>query len=170
MEITLEEKNELEAIYKSFFGDERIKRMQSIPMHRGSNCYIHSFKVAKLAVKRALRHKSIDLKTLLLGAILHDYYLYDWRTEKDKKMSHCASHPKVSIANAVKDFDIPTSVQNIIRTHMWPFNLDEFPNTKEGRILTLADKSVFWREVFTSKKHKIKNNERYLNELSSLFD
>ncbi len=170
MNINNKEKLELEEIYSSLFKDERILKMQTIPMHRGSNCYIHSFKVAKLAVKRGLRHKNVNLKTLLLGSILHDYYLYDWRIEKDKRMSHCKKHPEVSINNASRDFNIEDDVKDIIRRHMWPFNITLFPDTKEARILTLADKSIFWKEVFTSKKHKQKNNELYLLKLSKLFD
>ena len=82
MKIDDKKKQELEDVYQSFLHDERILRMKDIQMHRGSNCYIHSFKVAKLAIKRALRHNKGDLYVILLGAILHDYYLYDWRKDK----------------------------------------------------------------------------------------
>ena len=77
MKISDEEKQKLEQTYQSFLNDPKILRMKDIPMHRGSNCYIHSFKVAKLAVKRALRHKKGNLYTILTASILHDYYLYD---------------------------------------------------------------------------------------------
>ena len=169
MTITDKEKEELEGIYHSFLIDNRIQRMRDIPMHRGSNCYIHSFKVAKLAIKKAMRHKSIDLKTLLLGCLLHDYYLYDWRVDASKKAHHCSTHPEVSINNAIKDFNIDDKVQEIIRRHMWPFNFKLFPNTKEARILMNADKTIFWKEVFVSKKYKIKHEEKDENFISSLF-
>ena len=93
MKISEEKKQELESIYQAFLHDERIVKMKDIQMHRGSNCYIHSFKVAKLAIKRALRHKRGDLYVILVGSILHDYYLYDWRNERDKMKSHLSSHP-----------------------------------------------------------------------------
>lgn len=170
MEISLIEKEELEKIYQSFLHNEKILRMKDIPMHRGSNCYIHSFKVTKLAIKRALKKKkAVDLKTLLLGSIFHDYYLYDWRIETDKKMSHCKNHPDVSIENAIRDFDIPKDVQEIIRRHMWPFNLDLVPNTIEARLLTFADKTIYWKEVLVSRKRKIIENDKYLKEISTLF-
>ena len=47
MKITPEEKKHLEELYQKFLNDEKIKRMMQVPMHRGSNCYLHSFKVAK---------------------------------------------------------------------------------------------------------------------------
>ena len=170
MEITDKEKEELETIYQSFLHDERILKMKDIPMHRGSNCYIHSFRVTKLAIKNALKKDNVDLKTLLLGAILHDYYLYDWRIEKGKSLMHCKNHPDVSINNAIRDFDIPKKVQEIIRRHMWPWNIDLVPNTIEAKLVSAADKRIYWKEVLTSKKHKQKKEQDYLLLISKLFD
>ena len=131
MDITKERKQELEEIYQSFLKDEKILKMKEISMHRGSNCYIHSFKVAKLAIKRALRHKKGDLYVILLGSILHDYYLYDWRIERDKMKSHMSSHPYIAAKNAVRDFNISEKIAKVIESHMWPVNISNFPNTKE---------------------------------------
>ena len=100
MKLSDEEKRELEEIYQAFLHDEKILRMKEISMHRGSNCYIHSFKVAKTAIKRALRHNKGDLKTILLGAILHDYYLYDWRNDRSKMEHHLSAHPHIAAENA----------------------------------------------------------------------
>ena len=170
MIIDLKTKQELENIYQRFLHDDRILRMKEIPMHRGSNCYLHSFKVAKLAVKRALKKKNADLKTILISSILHDYYLYDWRIEKDKKLFHCATHPAVAVNNATRDFNIDDNVKESILTHMWPWNLFRFPSTKEARILTMADKFTYLKEIITSKKHKQKRKEIELNQISFLFD
>ena len=65
MKVSFQEKQELEDIYHSFKENEKIQRMKQVPMHRGSNCFLHSFKVAKLAIKRALRNKKVDLKLVL---------------------------------------------------------------------------------------------------------
>ena len=75
MKITIEDKNRLEELYQSFLKDEKILRMKDISMHRGSNCYLHSFKVAKKAIKKSLNRKDINLEVVLIGAVLHDYYL-----------------------------------------------------------------------------------------------
>lgn len=169
MVISEETKQELEKIFQDFFHNEKIRKMITIPMHRGSNCFIHSFKVAKLAIKRALRHKVVDLKAVLVGAILHDYYLYDWRVDKDKKMSHLSAHPYIAIKNAEKDFDIDEDIKKIIKSHMWPINIKDFPSSKEARIVTLADKSVAFIEAMTSKRYKTKRETKYLESISSLF-
>ena len=170
MKLSFQEKQELEDIYHSFKEDEKIQRMKQVPMHLGSNCFVHCFKVAKLAIKRALRHKKVDLKLVLLGSILHDYYLYDWRTDKSKKKRHGYDHPFIASKNAEEDFQIPKEVKKIIESHMWPMNIKNFPNTKEARIVSLADKALALKESLTSKAYKAKREEKYYSSIELLFD
>ena len=170
MKIDDKKKQELEDVYQSFLHDERILRMKDIQMHRGSNCYIHSFKVAKLAIKRALRHNKGDLYVILLGAILHDYYLYDWRKDKSKKMHHVTEHPYVAAENAERDFMIHEPIKRVIQSHMWPFNISEFPKTKEARIISLADKTIYVKEIACSRRYKAKREVKYLKQIETLFD
>lgn len=170
MNITPETKKDLEEIYQSFLHDERILKMKEISMHRGSNCYIHSFKVAKLAIKRALRHHKGNLYTILLASILHDYYLYDWRKEKARKRHHMGIHPYIAAKNAERDFGIHTPVKRAIQSHMWPVNIADFPRTKEARIVSNADKTIYAREIVCSKRYKKKREEKYLKQIERLFD
>lgn len=170
MIITPEAKKELEDIYQSFFRDERIARMKEISMHRGSNCFFHSFKVAKLSIKRALRHKKGNLHVILLSAILHDYYLYDWRIDQSKMRRHMSSHPYTAAENAEKDFGIHEPVKKAIQSHMWPVNFTNFPKTKEARIISNADKTIYLKEIVCSKKYKQKRQAKYLKQIELLFD
>ncbi len=163
-------KRELEEIYQAFLNDERIIRMKEIPMHRGSNCFVHSFKVAKLAIKRALRHKKGNLFTILLASILHDYYLYDWREDHSKMKNHLSTHPYTAAQNAEKDFSIHEPVKRVIQSHMWPVNIKDFPKTKEARIVSLADKTIYLKEIVCSKAYKSKREAKYLKQISCLFD
>ena len=169
MKITIEEKERLENLYQSFLNDKKILRMKDISMHRGSNCYIHCFKVAKRAVNKSLNKKDINLEVVLIGAILHDYYLYDWRKDRSKLKKHAKNHPSIAIENAIRDFNISSDVEKVIKSHMWPINIKEYPNTKEAKIVSLSDKAVTIRESMTSKKHKEKKQEKYLSYISTLF-
>ena len=54
MKISELEKLELEELYQYFLNNENIKKMNDIQLHRGSSCYIHSFRVAKRAIQIAL--------------------------------------------------------------------------------------------------------------------
>lgn len=170
MKLSDEEKRELEEIYQAFLHDEKILRMKDISMHRGSNCYVHSFKVAKTAIKRALRHNKGDLKTILLGAILHDYYLYDWRNDRSKMEHHLSAHPYIAAENAVRDFGIHEPIKRVIESHMWPVNFSEFPKSKEARIISLADKHIYIKEICCSKAYKAKREKKYLRQIEKLFD
>ena len=169
MIITEEQKERLENIYQSFLNDEKILRMKDISMHRGSNCYIHSFKVAKKAVKKSLNRKNVNLEVVVLGAILHDYYLYDWRKDRSKLKKHAKNHPFVAIENAMRDFSISEEVKKVIKSHMWPLNIKEYPKSKEAKIVSVSDKAVTIGESLTSKKYKQRKREKYLSYISRLF-
>ena len=170
MKLTPEQKNRLENMYQTFLHDEKILKMKEIPMHRGSNTYEHSFKVAKKAIKHALRYKDVNLESILIASILHDYYLYDWRSDHSKRKKHGKNHPYIASDNAKIDFDISSEVERIIKSHMWPLNFKMFPNSKEARIVSMADKMVASIESLSSKKHKNVHRQKYLDKIDRLFD
>ena len=171
MKLTLEEQRNLEDIYQSFLHNEKILKMKDFSMHRGSNCYEHSFKVAKKAIKYAIRsrRKNINLETILVGAILHDYYLYDWRKNKKALKGHTKNHPKIAINNAIRDFGINKEVEHIIRSHMWPLNTKDYPKSREAKLVSISDKVVSLCESLTFINYKNKHREKYLKYISTLF-
>ena len=169
MKISEQEKQELEELYHFFLTHEKTQKMKDVQMHRGSNTYLHSFKVAKHAIKRAKRHKKDNQKAILVASILHDYYLYDWRTEKQYKAHHAQNHPFIAAENAKKDFGIDEEVMKIIQTHMWPFNIKRFPETKEARIVNFADNLIALKEALTSRAHKERHREKELKFIEKLF-
>lgn len=167
-----EVKKELEEIYKEYLNNDKVKQMQSINMHRGSNCYIHSFLVAKLSIKRALRRKrkKLNLKSILIAAILHDYYLYDWRENRKLLKGHAKRHPFIAANNAMNDFNITPFIKDIIESHMWPYNFKYFPKTTEARIVANADTHIAFIEAMTSIKHKKKTYNKRMQYIQNLFD
>ncbi len=168
--ITQEEKEELNKIYQEFLSHPLILKMKEIPMHRGSNCYLHSFKVTKRVMNKAIEHPGIDYKNLLIASILHDYYLYDWRAHHELKKKHGRNHPSIAISNAKRDFNISEEAAEIIRCHMWPLTPHDYPKNFESKLLNIIDDEIATVEFFTSKKHKKKKEEQYLKKISTLFD
>ena len=172
MYLSPEQKEKLENIYQSFLNDEKILKMKEFSMHRGSNCYEHTFKV----VKRAIRHvgrstkKNINPEVVLIGAILHDYYLYDWRVDRSKLKGHAKNHVQIALENASKDFNISPEIKEVIGTHMWPINIRNYPKSREAKIVSISDKMVALCEALTSKRYKNKKREKYLSYISKLFD
>ena len=170
-EITPKQKEELETLYQSFFTNPLINKMKEIPMHRGSNCFIHSFKVCKMVVHKAIKRKyNYNLKDLIIASILHDYYLYDWRQHHELKKKHGKRHPLIAERNAKRDFNISENVSFIIKTHMWPLTPGLYPKTKEAKLVNYVDDVVATREFLSSKRHKKIKEEKYLQFIEKLFD
>ena len=90
--------------------DSRIQKMSQYIQHGKVSTYDHCCRVADLSsrINRRLRLHA-DEETLLKGAMLHDYYLYDWH-EKDggTHRLHGFRHPEKAARNADRDFGIAT--------------------------------------------------------------
>ena len=165
------DKCQLSQIYESLLNNENVLKMKEIPMHRGSNCYLHSFRVARRAIRKALKcKKELDVEALLYACILHDYYLYDWRVDKTKRKHHLSSHPYLAAEQAHRDFGVSEFSMQIITSHMWPINTKDFPRSKEARLLTWSDKAIATREALTSKRFKRKRMDKYYSSIKTLFD
>lgn len=89
-------------------------------------------------------HVNIDKTMLVRGALLHDYFLYDWHEPDPNHRLHGFHHPKTALANALRDTRLSKKEQNIILRHMFPLTPIP-PAYKEAWIVCIADKicSVF---------------------------
>lgn len=114
--------------------------------HGQTSVFEHSVSVATMAVKISKKFKHIDTKSLVRGALLHDYFLYDWH-EKDKSHRlHGFHHAKKALDNATKEYKLNKIERNMIYTHMFPMNL-RIPKYKESIILCIADKICATKET-----------------------
>ena len=170
MQLTKERKQKLEETYRRYLHDERVLKMKEVPAHRGSNTYLHTFKLVKEVMRKAIKsRKDLDLENLLLATMFHDYYLYDWRETKDRPHPHGKYHPHIAVENAKRDFGITDKAAEMMETHMWPFNLFHPPKGKEARLLCNVDTWVALKECLTSRKYKQKREYKLLEVLENLF-
>ena len=108
--------------------------------------------VARMSFRFArLFHIRTDERSLVRGAFLHDYYLYDWHHSPHSL--HGFRHPKIAMYNALRDFSINPLEAGIIRTHMWPLTFRAVPHTREALIVCLADKICALEEIFSLPEH-----------------
>ena len=129
--------------------------LNSEGMHIEKNClqygqisvYEHSYMVAVLCVELAIMCRiRADMRALVRGALLHDYFLYDWH-EKDKSHRlHGFIHAERALKNAESDFRLTDIERNMIRAHMFPLNL-VLPRYRESVLLCVADKICATRET-----------------------
>jgi uncharacterized protein len=117
--------------------------------HGGTSVYAHSVLVAHMCVKlsRLFRIK-VDHASLIRGALLHDYFLYDWHSREPGHRWHGFTHAGQALKNAEADFKLSQIERNMIVSHMFPMNLT-LPKYRESILLCIADKICALTETFT---------------------
>ena len=122
--------------------------------HGGVSGNEHSLDVARLCVRMAEKLPfRVDERSLVRGALLHDYFLYDWHVPDKSHRFHGFIHAARAERNAERDFGLNRIERNMIRAHMFPMNLT-LPRYRESVILCLADKICATRETFSGRKNK----------------
>ena len=126
----------------------QIQKLKQFPQHDGNNTFQHCHNVAVYSFYLAQRLQwDIDVESIVMGAMLHDYYLYDARNCELTNYQHCVSHPKTAVKNASKCFALNEKTKNIIRSHMWPMPFVERPRSKEAVLVNMADKYCAYQEM-----------------------
>ncbi len=138
---------------------EKYLSMKNYIAHSDVSVYEHSVKVAEKCYSYAVRRGiKCDMRSLCRGALLHDYFLYDWH--KNKKFTfHGFKHAKIALLNAEKDYVLNEKEKNMIKSHMFPLTLFSFPRCKEAWILTFFDKKCALAEIFRKRGKKTQGNE-----------
>lgn len=102
----------------------------------------HCMNVAKysIAISEKL-HISCSQRELIRGALLHDYFLYDWHSRDHIKpwRLHGIFHPGIALRNASEEYCLTSREKEIIKKHMWPLTFVP-PTCREAWIVTAADK------------------------------
>lgn len=130
---------------------ERMQIEKDLKQHGNISCYQHSINVACLSVRIAYKfNMKINYKSLVRGALLHDYFLYDWHDGDKSHRLHGLTHAKAALKNACTDFELNDIEKDIILKHMFPLNI-KFPCFKETYIVSISDKICAVCEKFNAK-------------------
>lgn len=103
----------------------------------------HCINVAKFSIAISDKlHVRCNRRELIRGALLHDYFLYDWHVGDARKPQnlHGFYHPGIALRNASAEYDLTPREKDIIEKHMWPLTLTKVPGCREAWIVTTADK------------------------------
>lgn len=143
-----------QGITKDILENEVFQTMDSYVHHRNISILEHSIYVAFLSYLLANR-LSVDPCSTTRGALLHDFYLYDWHERNPESKTgiqlHGFKHPKIALNNAKKHFDINAVEADIIEKHMWPLTLHRLPNYKASMLVVWVDKYCSIREIIDGK-------------------
>lgn len=137
---------------KSIILSSKAQEMKQFIQHGDTSVFNHCIAVAKYSLlisyflERTLKI-NIDKDSLVRGALLHDYFLYDWHVKGAAEGLHGFTHPGVAMRNADRDFGLNDVEKDIIKKHMFP--LTPFPPMhRESFIVSLADKWCALAETF----------------------
>ena len=117
----------------------RMRDMQEYIQHGTVTCLQHSFLVAYYSYAFICKlHLPCDEEALVRGALLHDYFLYDWHEKEKWHRLHGFKHPFFALKNARQDFMLTDIEEEIIRKHMWPLTIIP-PTCREAWVVNGID-------------------------------
>lgn len=143
-------------ITKQFYYALARKELSKYLQHGNTNIMRHCRNVAYLSFvcAKMLEKKfgfKFDYKALVIGAYLHDLFMYDWHEKNGEHRLHGFSHPKIASKNAKRLCNITQKEQSIIESHMWPLTITKIPKSKEAFLVCLIDKHSALIETFAWK-------------------
>ena len=139
------------AITADLLQNENVKLMKTFNHHGKINTHFHSVYVSYDVLRVCNALKVNNKKKIVRAALLHDFYLYDWHTEKHDEM-HAWYHPKAAVVNIEREFGELSEMQkDMILRHMFPLSIQP-PNSVGGWILTLCDKHCANEDIFGVSK------------------
>ena len=122
--------------------------------HGDIDCYEHSLAVTYMCVLLAKKFRlKVDLRSVVRGALLHDYFLYDWHDDEDWHRLHGYHHARTALITACRDFPMNRTEKQIIFRHMFPLNITRFPNCREAALVCAADKICATLETIRRKRY-----------------
>ena len=117
-----------------------VLRMKRFYQHCDTDCYQHCLSVAyyNFRICKALQ---LDARSAARGGMLHDLFLYDWRTHSEKTGDrlHAMTHPWTAYRNAKKYFKLNSIEKEVLTKHMWPTTLIP-PRHWETYVICFTDK------------------------------
>lgn len=153
--LKLEERHFFKLCLDDLAQNTSLNSMDDYLQHGTTSCLWHSVAVAYYSfwLVRALGVKC-DHKSLIYGALLHDYFLYDWHLPSETNKTHGFRHPRIALENAMRDCTLNEVECNIIERHMFPLT-PKPPRFREGVVVCLMDKICSLAEVFKRSPYRM---------------
>ncbi len=147
---------EISAVAKRLEREGRYARTRHFVQHGGVSVYEHCVRVAALSCRLADAFGvEVDRDSLIRGALLHDYFLYDWHEKDDSHRLHGFTHPRTALNNALQDWDLDEVEQNVILRHMFPLTPVP-PACTEAWLVCLADKMCAVQEMVYTRTRRLR--------------
>ena len=145
--LTPEERQLLRTLIADLDRTGRLALARAAIQHGSTTVFAHCVKVACFSLFLANKlHIPVNTHALLRGALLHDYFLYDWHEKNAGHRFHGFTHPATALKNAQEDFMLTPVEKDIIARHMFrPIP----PRCREAWLVCAADKYCALLETLT---------------------
>lgn len=154
MQLTAEELEFFNHLLSQVSTRTQLVQMDEFIQHGDTSTLWHSIAVAYYSFWLARRlGLSNRFKSLVCGALLHDYFLYDWHIPDPSHRLHGFHHPKTALRNAIRDWNANMVERSIIAHHMFPLTPIP-PRFREGILVCLVDKGCSLAETFRKNRYR----------------
>lgn len=140
MKLTKKQNELFVACAREVLSFPQVRKMGHYIHHGTTTCLEHSIAVAYYSymLSKQLGLRCPD-KSLIRGALLHDFFLYDWRERSSARRLHGMTHPKTALHNAQLFFKLNEVERDIIVKHMWPLTI-KLPRYNVALLVSIIDK------------------------------
>lgn len=146
-ELSNENYDLLQEIIQELSTQGRLQEERNALQHGATSVYEHSVNVAYRSLLLTENFRlPVDKKVLVRGALLHDYFLYDWHAKNEGHRMHGFRHPGFALRNASRDYSLCWKERNIIARHMFPLTVLP-PQCLEAWIVCFVDKYCAFSET-----------------------
>lgn len=139
-------------IVDKIINDNEFKKIDNCT-HHGISRFDHSCRVSYYSYKLT-KALGLNYKEVARAGLLHDFFLNENKTKKEKLKSMFA-HSKKSLENSEELFYLNDLEKDIIYTHMFPLNLNRVPKYMESWIVSGVDKAIAAYEFGTTFKRNV---------------
>lgn len=128
---------------EDIFNSDNFKSTKAHIQHGSVTVHSHCVSVARYSLLLDSRLGiGCNKRDLIRGALLHDYFLYDWHDKAylaHRQRLHGFHHPMTALRNAEQEYLLNDIQRDIIKKHMWPLSVVP-PMCREAWVVTAADK------------------------------
>ena len=136
---------------KDILDSKSIQIQKQCLQHGKRTVFEHSLAVALMCLTiNEFLHLKLNERRLIRGALLHDYFLYDWHVKDKSDRLHGFRHPYFALENARKEYELDPILEDMIVKHMFPL-IPIPPKYKESWVLCIADKICASKETILRK-------------------
>lgn len=154
MHLTAKENHYFDQLTCQLLSMPQFAQMAQYMQHGRTSCLAHSIAVAYMSYWLCRKlHFQISYKGLIRGALLHDFFLYDWHEKDSSHRWHGFHHPQRALDNADELFALSRMERQIIISHMWPLTLRSLPTCRAAVLVCLADKVCSLAETLYVQDH-----------------